>query len=139
MPSEAIKSDFYLPAPTQLTFSIQLLPPKFHKSSQKKPNKEIINAKKCLLVSCQNRKIKNKLHSALVNSNIKKIHKIDSKIDHLFRMCPDRGPRSLANCSDLTSGRVTPLMKPRPCHNAEQDVPVLEIIDSGSIISAEWI
>ena len=144
MPSEAIFSDSYSPAPTQLTqLSLQVsLPPKSHNSSQKLPDyKEVINAKKQSVSCIRDQKVNKKFDRSAEKTKTNE-NKIDLKFDpffSVFRMCPDRGPRSKAKSSDSTSGRDTPLMKPRPCHNAEQDVPVLEIIsDSGIISECKW-
>jgi hypothetical protein len=146
MPSEAIFSDSYSPAPTQLTqLSLQVsLPPKSHNSSQKLPDyKEVINVKKQSVSCIRNQKVNKKFDDRSAEktktNNVNKINLKFNPFSSVFRMCPDRGPRSKAKSSDSTSGRDTPLMKPRPCHNAEQDVPVLEIIsDSGIISECKW-
>ena len=144
MPSEAIFSDSYSPAPTQLTqLSLQVsLPPKSHNSSRKSPDfKEIINAKKQSVSCIRDQKVNEKFDRSAekTKTNENKINLKFNPFSSVFRMCPDRGPRSKAKSSDLTSRRDTPLMKPRSRHNAEQDVPVLEIISKSGIISeCKW-
>jgi len=90
MPSEAIFSDSYSPAPTQLTqLSLQVsLPPKSHNTSQKSPDyKEIINAKKQSVSCIRDQKVNEKFdRSAEKNENKRKQNRLE--IQSIFLSIP---------------------------------------------------